>query len=81
MCEKCERIYLLAPPDSAKRVQFTPRSDPRPSYRLTCICRMERYFDKAQTLPYRVSEYTCSRGYADRGEYDAVLNQNLVIRS
>ena len=79
MCEKCERIYLLAHPDSVKRIQFTPRSDPRPPYRLTCMCKVERYFDRAQTLPYRVSEYTCSRGYADRNEYDALPNQKFPV--
>ena len=62
MCEKCERIYLLAHPDSAKRIQFTPGSDRRFPYRLTCMCKTERYFDKGQTLPYRVSEYICIRG-------------------
>ena len=77
MCEKCERIYLLAHPDSAKRIQFTARSDPHPPYRLTCICKVERYFDAAQTLPYRVSDYTCSQGYADRNEYFPVPNQKV----
>jgi hypothetical protein len=77
MCEKCERVYLLAHPDSAKRIQFTPRSDSQPAYRLTCMCKQERYFDRAQTLAYRVSEYTCSRGYAERDEYDAIPNQKL----
>jgi hypothetical protein len=79
MCEKCERIYLLAHPDSAKRIQVTPRSDPHPPYRLTCICRMEGYFDRTKTLPYRVSESACSRGYADRDEYDAVPNQKFPV--
>lgn len=79
MCEKCERIYLLSHPDSVKRIQFTPRSDPQPPYRLTCMCKVERYFDRAQTFPYRVSEYTCSRGYADRNEYDAVPNQKFPV--
>ena len=76
MCEKCERIYLLAHPDSGKRIRFTPStSDSHPPYQLTCICRGERYFDKAHTLPYRVSEYTCTLGYADRDEYIAVPSQ------
>jgi len=68
MCEKCERIYLLAHPNSAKRIQFTPGPILGPPYRLTCMCKMERFFDRAQTLPYRVSESTCSLGYADRDE-------------
>ncbi len=72
MCERCERIYLLAHPDNAKRIRFTPRSGTHPPYRLTCMCRVKRYFDKGQTLAYRVSEDTCSRGYADRAEYDAI---------
>jgi hypothetical protein len=76
MCEKCERIYLLAHPDSAKRIQFTVRSDPHPPYRLTCMCGVGRYFDKSQTVPYRLSEYICSRGYADRDEYDAIPIRN-----
>jgi hypothetical protein len=77
MCEKCERIYLLANPNSAKRIQFTPRSDSHPPYRLKCMCRAERYFDRAQTLAYRVSEQACSRGYADRDEYDGIPNQQF----
>jgi len=77
MCERCERIYLLAHPDGANRIQFTPLSDPHPPYRLKCMCRAERYFDRAQTLPYRVSEYTCSRGYADRDEYETIPNQKF----
>ena len=79
MCERCERIYLLAHPDSAKRIQFTHRSHPHPPYRLTCICRMDRYFDRAQTLACRVSEDICSRGYADRDEYDIVPNQKFSV--
>lgn len=79
MCEKCERIYLLAHPDSAKRIQFTPRSDTRLPYRLTCMCKTERYFDKGHTFPYRVSGYTCLRGYADRDEYHAIPNQNVSV--
>ena len=79
MCEKCERIYLLAHPDSAKRIQFTPRSEPRPPYLLKCMCKVERYFDRAHTLAYRVSEYSCSRGYADRDEYDAIPNQRFPV--
>ena len=79
MCEKCERIYLLAHPDSAKRIEFTPRSDPRPAYRLTCMCKTERYFDRGNILPYRVSGYTCLRGYADRDEYDAVPTRNVSV--
>ena len=75
MCEKCERIYLLAHLDSPKRIQFTPGSDPHPRYRLTCICKVERHFDSAQTKPYRVSGYACSKGYADRDEYDVIPNQ------
>jgi len=79
MCEKCERIYLLAHPDSAKRIQFTHGSDPHPRYRLTCICKVERDFDRAQTFPYRVSEHICTRGYADREEYDPLPNQKFSV--
>src|ERR1700756_5671095 len=64
MCEKCKRIYLVAHPDSAKRIHLTSGSEPHPPYRLTCICTAERCFDSAQTLPYRVSDLTCNRGYA-----------------
>ena len=78
MCEKCERIYLLAHPDSAKWIRFTPpQSDSHPPYRLTCICKGERSFDRAQTLPYRVSDYICTLGYAGRDEYDAIPGQKL----
>ena len=72
MCEKCKRIYLLAHPDSAKRIHLTSSSEPHPPYRLTCICTAERCFGSAETLPYRVSEYTCSRGYADHDEYESI---------
>jgi hypothetical protein len=72
MCDKCERIYLLAHPDSAKRIRFTPRSHPHPQYLLACICKAERYFDKAQTFACRVSEYTCGLGYAGRREYEVI---------
>jgi len=74
MCEKCERIYLLVHPDNAQRIQFDPASDPHP-YRLKCACRAERRFDKAQALPYMVSERSCDSGYADRDEYYAVPNR------
>ena len=74
MCEKCERIYLLVHPDNAQRIQFDPGSDPRP-FRLRCLCRAERHFDKAQALPYMVSESVCDNGYAERDEYYAALNQ------
>jgi hypothetical protein len=77
MCEKCERIYVLAHPNTAKRIQFAPRSDPHPPYRLTCMCKAERYFDRAHTFPYRVSDSTCTRGYADRDEYDAIPDQKF----
>ena len=78
MCERCERIYLLAHPDMSKWIRFAPmRSDSHRPYRLTCICREERSFDRAQTLPYRVSEYTCTLGYADRDEYVAIPSQRL----
>jgi len=72
MCEKCERIYLLAHPDSVKRIHLTSGSEPHPPYRLTCICKAERCFGSAETLPYRVSELTCNRGYAERDEYEAI---------
>jgi hypothetical protein len=79
MCERCERIFLLAHPDSAKRIQFTPGSRPHPPYRLTCICRAEQYFDRAQTLPYRVPEYICTQGHAERDEYDAMPYQKFPM--
>ena len=72
MCETCERIYLLAHPDSAKRIRFTRGSVPHPPFRLTCICNAERCFDRPQTLPYRVSEDICGQGYADPDEYEAI---------
>jgi hypothetical protein len=71
-CEKCERIYLVAHPDRAKWILFTAGSSTHPPSRLTCICRAERYFDGPQTLPYRVSEYICRQGYAERDEYAAI---------
>jgi hypothetical protein len=74
MCEKCERIYLLAHPDNAQRIQFT-RSEPYP-YRLKCLCRAERHFDHAQLLAYMVSERVCDDGYADRNEYYAVAKKS-----
>ena len=77
MCEQCQRIYLLAHPDSAKRIRSTQRSESQIAYHLRCMCKGERYFDRRQILAYRVSEYTCSRGYADRDEYDPLPNQNL----
>ena len=77
MCGKCERIYLLAHPDNAKRIQLTAQSESRLAYHLTCMCKGERYFDRAQILAYRVSEYTCSRGYAERDEYHSIPNQKL----
>jgi hypothetical protein len=80
MCDKCERIYLLAHPDTAKWIRFTPGSDPHPRYRLTCICNAERYFDSEQTNPYRVSEFTCIRGHADRNGYDAIPNHKSSLR-
>jgi len=75
MCEKCERIYPLAHPAGAKRIKLTLRSASHPRYRLTCQCKEERYFDRAQTLPYRVSEYACSRGDAERNDDDAIPSQ------
>jgi hypothetical protein len=74
MCEKCERIYLLVHPDNAQRIQFDPRSDSHP-YRLRCMCRAERRFDRTQVLPYMVAESVCDDGYAERDEYYAILNQ------
>jgi len=74
MCEKCERIYLLAEHDNAQRIQFDRASDPHP-YRLRCACRAERRFNRAQVLPFIVSERVCESGYADRDEYYAVPNQ------
>ena len=74
-CERCERIYLVAHPDRAKWILFAADSAPHPPFRLTCMCRAERYFDGPQTLPYRVSEYICSQGYAERGEYEAIPQQ------
>ena len=77
MCEKCERIYLLTHPRNRTRIRFIPGaagSAPHPPYRLTCICNAECYFGRAQPLPYRVSEYICSKGHAERDEYEALLN-------
>src|SRR5262249_55007437 len=75
ICGKCERIYLVAHPDSGKRIQFIHRSGPHPPYLLTCTCKTQRFFDRTHTLPYGVSDDTCSRGYADRGEYYTVPSQ------
>jgi hypothetical protein len=72
VCEKCKRLYLIAHSHNAEHIYFNQRSDPRSPYRLKCACRAERDFDLGQTLPYRVSESVCSRGYADQDEYDGI---------
>jgi hypothetical protein len=72
VCENCERLYLIAHSENAEHIQFNPSSDPHLPYRLECTCRAERHFQMRQTLPYRVSESVCSRGYADRHEYDGI---------
>jgi hypothetical protein len=73
-CESCERIYLLAHPNSAKRIRFAlPNSDS--PYQITCACRAKRYFNKSQILACHVSEFACLRGYADRGEYDPITRR------
>jgi hypothetical protein len=77
MCEACERIYLVAHPERAKWIRFTPGSAPQPPFRLTCICRAERYFDSPQTVPYQVSESICGQGYAERDEYGAISHAKL----
>ena len=74
-----ERIYLLAHPDSAKRIHLASSSEPQPPYRLTCICTAERCFGSAETLPFRVSELTCNRGYAERDEYEAIPIQKFPV--
>ena len=77
-CENCERIYLLAHPDTAKKIWRSPRSDLHPPYRLRCVCcNVDQYFDKRQTLPYRVSDYTVSRGFAERNQYEPVPNRKV----
>jgi hypothetical protein len=75
ICEKCERLYVIAHPKNAEHIQFNPSSDPHLPYRLKCACRAERHFAMRQSLPYRVSESVCSRGYADRHEYEAIFTQ------
>ena len=72
ICENCERVYVIAHPKNEEHIQFNQHSDPRPPYRLKCACRTERHFGMDQTLPYRVSEFVCSRGYADRHEYNPI---------
>jgi len=77
MCEMCERVYLLVHPDTAKRIQVTGQPDPHPPYELKCVCRAVRGFDRTKMLPYRVSDVTCSRGYAERDQYEAMPNRKL----
>jgi hypothetical protein len=72
MCEMCERVYLLAHPDTAKRVQKTYKPDPYPPYELKCACKAMCGFDRTKMLAYRVSDAACSRGYAARDQYEAV---------
>ena len=71
MCEKCERLYMLAHPDNAQRIHFDPTSDSHP-YRLRCFCKAERHFGKTQISPYMVAERSCDRSYADREDYYAI---------
>ena len=75
-CAQCERIYVLAHADTAKRIRRTPRSDLRSVYCLRCThCNVDQYFDQAQILPYRVSDLAVIRGFAERNHYDAVPNR------
>ena len=77
-CEACERIYLVAHPDSANRIRRIARSDLQPPYRLRCVCcNVDQYFDRAQTLPYRVSDYAVSRGFAERNQYEPIPNRQF----
>lgn len=77
-CENCGRIYLLAHPDTAKKIWRSPRSDLQPPYRLRCdCCNADQYFDRAQTLPYRVSDYAVSRGFAERNRYEPLTNRQF----
>ena len=76
-CENCERVYLVAHPDSSKRIRHTPRPDLHPPYELRCLCSMEQYFSRAQILPYRVSDYAVTRGFAERNQYEAVPNRKF----
>jgi hypothetical protein len=76
-CETCERIYLVAHPDSAKRIRYTPRPDLHPPYQLRCLCNVDQYFSRAQILPYRVSDYACSRGFAERNQYETLPNRQF----
>jgi len=79
MCENCERIYVVVHPDSAKRIHLTRLSNADRAYRLTCDCKAQRLFDKSGPQAYRVSEYSCLRGYADRGEYDALPKRTAEV--
>ena len=77
MCEICERVYLLVHPDTAKRIQVIRQPDPHPPYELKCACKAVLGIDKTKMLPYRVSDVTCSRGYADRDQYEAMPSHKL----
>jgi hypothetical protein len=77
MCEMCECVYLLAHPDSARRIQKTDKADPYPPYELRCACKAVRGFDRSKMLPYRVSDEACSKGYAGRDQYEAMPNRKL----
>ena len=68
-CGKCGRVYLVAHPDEARRMQYDESDPIRPTYKLTCHCSGVRYFDKREMLPYSVSPYGVKRGYANRGDY------------
>ena len=72
VCEICERLYLLAHPDAPKHIQLTGLPDPHPPYELKCICRAVRGFDRTKMFAYRVSDMTYARGYAERGQYEAI---------
>ena len=73
-CERCERIYLVAHPDRAKWILFAADL-PLIPIPLNVYVQGGAVFRRTETLPYRVSEYICSQGYAERGEYEAIPQQ------
>jgi hypothetical protein len=77
MCESCERVYLLAHPNTAQRIQVTGQPVPLPPYELKCVCKAVRGFDRTKMVPYRVSDVTYSRGYGERDHYDAMSSHTL----
>jgi hypothetical protein len=65
-CANCGRVYLVAHPDSARRIRLNYRDKFGPEYRLKCQCSAVRYFDKREMVPYSVSLFSLQRGYASR---------------